>query len=465
MLSKIKLSILTLILVSFPLMGFGCKFSQSDEVEQLYKPVELNWWGVWEETANVASLINAYQTIHPNIKIKYRKFRFEEYENELTQAWLEQRGPEIFSIPSTQLRQYQSLIKEMPESMRIPFVEMKGTIKQEPTVVIKTVAGLTPKKVQELFAPTVYNQVVINDKIYGLPLSVDSLALYYNRDLLNSAKIPLPATTWVELIEQVQELTTFDKDGNIKQAGIALGSSTNIPRATDILALLMMQNGAQMTDQYNNITFNQPPTGQTKFYPGKDALEFFVNFIDPTKEVYSWSEDMPNALEMFTSGKLAYFIGYSYQTPIIKSQAPKLNFNIAPMLQTVPDVQEVNFADFWALSTYFGASENKIQPAWDFIKYITTTPDITIKYLEASNQPTALLSLINNQIQNESIGVFANQVLSAQAWYRGYDYYKANTTMEDLIYQAYHNVSSEFTTIDLLDLMVSKINQTIKKSE
>jgi len=446
-------------------MGFGCKFSQSNEVEQLYKPIELNWWGVWEETANVASLINAYQTIHPNIKIKYKKFRYEEYESELTKAWLEQRGPEIFSIPSTQLRQYQSLIKEMPDSMRIPFVEMKGTIKQEPTIVIKTVAGLTPKKVQELFVPTVYDQVVIDNEIYGLPLSVDSLALYYNRDLLNSAKIPLPATTWAELIEQVKELTTFDNNGNILQAGIALGSATNIPRATDILALLMMQNGAQMTDEYNNITFNQPPPGQGKFYPGKDALEFFVNFIDPTKEVYSWAEDKPDALEMFTSGKLAYFIGYSYQAPIIKSQSPKLNFNIAPMLQTVPDVQEVNFADFWAISTYFGASEDKIQPAWDFIRFITTTPEATITYLEASEQPTALLSLINNQIQSESMGVFADQVLNARSWYRGHDYNEANSAMEDLIYQAYHNVSSEFTTIDLLDLIVRRINQTIKKPE
>ena len=114
---KTKLLILSLMLTTLPLLGFGCKFSQSNEVEQLYKPIELNWWGVWEETADVASLINAYQTLHPNIKIKYRKFRYEEYESELTKAWLEQRGPDIFSIPSTQLRQYKNLIKPMPPSI------------------------------------------------------------------------------------------------------------------------------------------------------------------------------------------------------------------------------------------------------------------------------------------------------------------------------------------------------------
>jgi len=464
-LPKTKLLILSLIIATIPLLGFGCKFSENNEVAQLYKPVELNWWGVWEETANVASLIGAYQTLHPNIKIKYRKFRYEEYEGELTKAWLEQRGPDIFSIPSTQLRQYKNLIKPMPPSMRLPFTEMQGTIKKEPIIVIKTVTGLTPKKVQELFVQSVYDQTVIDNEVYGLPLSVDTLALYYNRDLLNSAKIPLPATTWAELVEHLKDLTIFDSAGNIQQAGIALGASNNIPRSDDILALLMMQNGAQMTNENNYAVFNQSPPEQGKFYPGKDALEFFVDFIDPTKEVYSWSEDMPDALEMFTSGRLAYFIGYSYQLPIIKAQSPKLNFNIAPMLQTVPDIQEINFADFWTLTTYFGAAEDRIAPAWDFIKYITTTPELTIEYLNESNQPTALRSLINDQIQSENMGIFANQTLNAIAWYRGYDHKEAVNAMNDLIYKASNNVSSELTTLDLLDLTVRRINQTIKQPE
>jgi multiple sugar transport system substrate-binding protein len=462
---KTKKIAFILLIAIMPLMGFGCKFTQGNEVEKLYKPIELNWWGVWEQSSDVASLIDAYQTIHPNIKIKYRKFRFEEYESELTRAWLEQRGPDIFSVPATQIREYQNLIKPMPASIRLPFVEMKGTIKKEPTIVVRTVQGLTAKKVQELFVDTVYKQTVINNEIYGLPLSVDTLALYYNRDLLNSAKIPLPATTWAELIEHVKDLTIFDINGNIQQSAIALGASENIPRSTDILSLLMMQNGAQMVNDNNYATFNESPIGQNNFNPGKDALEFYIDFINPVKEVYTWSENMPDALEMFTSGKLAYFIGYSYQLPIIKAQSPKLNFNIAPMLQTVPDVQEVNFADFWVLSMYFGSSDEKIAPSWDFIKYITTTPELTKKYLEDSNQPTALRSLINNQVQLDDMVIFADQVLNAQTWYRGYDHEETNNAMADLIYKATNNASTEQTTLDLLDVTVRRINNTIKQPE
>ena len=460
---NIKLIALVIILVALPILGFGCKFSQSDEVTELYKPIKLNWWGTWEETDNVSSLIAAYQIIHPNITIKYKKFRYDEYEDALTKAWLEQRGPDIFSIPSSQIREYQSLIKPMPSSMRLPFAEEKSAINSEIIVTIKTVNGLTPKKISELFVPPVYDQVVIDNEIYGLPLSVDTLALYYNRDLLNSAKLPLPASTWSELIEQIEKLTLFNDAGQIQQATIALGAANNIPNSEDILSLLMMQNGAQMTDRNNYITFNEAPPGQNRFYPGKDALEFFVDFVTPTKEVYSWTEEMPNALQVFTSGKLAYFIGYSYQSPIIKAQSPKLNFNIAPMLQTVPDVQEINFADFWTLGVYFGTTEENIDPAWDFIKYITTTPEVTLEYLNNSQQPTALRSLIGDQTQTDSLGIFAEQTLNAKTWYKGYNYEVAKQAMKDLISGAYHDISENLTTLELLNLTVQKINQTIKK--
>jgi ABC-type glycerol-3-phosphate transport system substrate-binding protein len=151
---------LVLLIAALPLLGFGCKFSQSSEVKELYQPIELSWWGVWEDSADVAAIIEAYETIHPNITITYRKFRFEEYEEELTKAWLEQRGPDIFSIPADAIREYQNLIEPMPTIMKLPYVETTGTIKKEQTIVVKQVAGLTAKKVQELFVDAVANTLL-----------------------------------------------------------------------------------------------------------------------------------------------------------------------------------------------------------------------------------------------------------------------------------------------------------------
>jgi len=226
----------------------------------------------------------------------------------------------------------------------------------------------------------------------------------------------------------------------------------------------MLQNATTMSDENGYAIFNQPPEGQKDFLPAKDALEFYTDFANSVKKTYTWSEQMPDALEAFTSGELAYFIGYAYQLPTIKSLAPKLNFNVAPMLQTANEAQEVNFANFWVMATYFGTTEKNIAPAWNFIQYATTSSDLLKEYLTTSQRPTALRSLINDQIQEEGLGIFADQLLSSVNWYRGSDPDATESLMLDLIDQARTGLTADFDISDLLNLTVNRINQTIKKS-
>lgn len=463
---KFKIIIFLLLVSILPLSGFGCKSTQNKEIAQVYKPITLNWWGVWEDSADVAQLIGAYRSIHPNININYRKLRFEEYEKELTRAWLEKKGPDIFALPASYLKKYKNIIKPMPESMKMPFVQTTGTIKKEEVVTIQTVPGLTTKRVKELFIDAVAEQAIIDNKIYGLPINFDNLVLYYNSDLLSAAKIPLPARTWKELLEQIPSLAVFDKNGSIKQAAIALGTENNIPRATDILSLLMMQNGARMTDERGQVIFNIPPDPESDFNPAVSALQFYSSFINPSKDSYTWSEKMPDALEQFTAGKLAYFIGYSYQWPIIKARAPKLNVNISPMLQVSTESgQEVNFGEFWTQTVYFGIPEENLDPAWDFIKTITTTPEVLKPYLEKIKRPTALRSLINDQIKSEQLEVYVNQLLSSKTWYRGYRAEDAELVMKEMIQQYNHNLTDQFTVEQLLQLTVSRLNKYSNSAE
>ena len=69
------------------------------------------------------------------------------------------------------------------------------------------------RELRETFVDTAVADSVINNKIFGLPLSFDSLLLYYNRDLLNVADIPTPPLTWSEFSEAVTRLTKLDKQG------------------------------------------------------------------------------------------------------------------------------------------------------------------------------------------------------------------------------------------------------------
>ena len=144
---------------------------------------------------------------------------------------------------------------------------------------------------QNMFVDVAYQDFVSENKIYAIPLYIDTLALYYNKDFLNSAGISFPPTNWDEFMDDVEKLTKKDQWGNIERSGVAMGTAQNINRSTDILALLMLQTGTEMVSQdYRNAVFNQAThlKGES-FNPGRDALRFYTDFSNPTKRVYCWN--------------------------------------------------------------------------------------------------------------------------------------------------------------------------------
>lgn len=448
MIKKIKLIFLTLIIILLP--GFGLK-CQSKQVQEAVKPVTLNYWRVYDGSDAFDEIISKYNQMHPNITVKYRKLSYDEYEKELLDALAEDRGPDILSIHNTWIKKYQSKIAPMPESITLGYSVTTGTIKKEVTTELRATKSLSLKKIKDDFVDTVYNDVVINDKdektgkykdtVYGLPLSVDTLALYYNKDLLNEAGIVEPPMYWdKELQQDVKKLTKQDAKGQIIQPGIALGGSDNISRFSDILSVLMMQNGAVMMDGGGNVTFQQIPaalSGQN-YNPGMEALRFYADFANPAKEVYCWNKNLDNSIDMFIRGNLALLLGYAYQLPQIRSLGAKLNFSIAKLPQIKGNPQ-VNFANYWVETV--SKKSKHIPEAWDFVQFAANADNVK-SYLDKTKKPAALRSLVTAQFEDFDISVFAQQVLTAKSWYRGKDATSAEALMGKMIDEAVNNQSN-----------------------
>jgi multiple sugar transport system substrate-binding protein len=294
------------------------------------------------------------------------------------------------------------------------------------------------------------------DRIYGLPLFMDDLALFYNRDILNASGFPEPPQTWTEFQQDVKKIAKIDKQGNILQAGAAIGTAKNVERVSDILSLLMMQNGTAMTDDSGNATFaNIPPGASLPTPPGEDALGFYTDFASPYKEVYTWNDNMPDSLEAFSSGRAAFFFGYSYHIPQIRNLAPKLNFAIAKVPQ-IEGNQEVNFANYWVETV--SAKTKHPNEAWDFVQFATKAENAQ-KYLAVAKKPTALRSLLSSQAEDVDLSVFASQVLTAKSWYHGLD----ETAVETIFSTMIENVVAGTQTLkDAIDLAQGKVNQTMR---
>jgi len=356
-------------------------------------PAALEVWGVYDELSVFADLIRAYEKQNKCVSVKYVKKDFNNYEEELINAFSNDKEPDIWLIHNTWLPKHKDKIKEFPETLMLF------------------------NSFQETFVDVAENDLTEDNKIYALPLYVDTLALYYNKDYFNSAGISFPPDTWEQVVDDVEKLIRRNQSGAIERAGIALGTTENINRSTDILALLMLQDGTKMiSDDKKFATFNRSIVlKQTSYYPGQEALRFYTEFANPSRRTYTWNRQMPYSIDAFVEGKTAMMINYSYHIATIKSKNPYLNFAVSSMPQLEERQFDINYANYWAFTV--SKKTKNSEAAWKFLIYLTNKEN-SQKYLEKTKRPVARRDLVDWQKNDLELGVFAKQSLTARSWYQ-----------------------------------------------
>lgn len=453
--------------------GAGCTKGPDQATLDLAQPVTLQYWRPFDGSDAFDPIINKYRALHPNVTIEYRRLRPEEYEQELVNALAEDRGPDLFTIPSDSLRGYIPKLAPMPKEYKMASIVSTGDLKGTTTINVETKKGLTARTLQQSFLDVVAQDVVLpangggqlgnlaTDNIYGLPLSMDTLMLLYNKDILSNSGIAQPPTTWTEFLDNVLKITKVDEaTGTITRPGAVIGTAENVPRSGDIVSLIMMQAGAQMVDDNGQPTFHLvPPGAKSSIAPGIDALRFYTDFASVDKKAYTWNELQSDGLESFIQGKVGFMFAYAYQLPLIKARAPKLNYGIAPVPQMTP-AKPVNMAYYWVEGVSKKSKNQNV--AWDFLLFAAQRENVS-GYLQATQKPTALKSLVATQQEDIVLGPFADQLLTARTWYRGKDGKAKDAILKELITNVITatkaNSNEQFNKA--VENAVSKIGQTL----
>lgn len=430
-------------LIGILIFSSGCEIFRKDRE----KPYTLIIWNLFDDSDPWEEMINAYeisvkadQTKRP-VKVEYYKKNFtsnQEYEDMLNNAIAAGQGPDVFVIHNDWLPRYKGKI-----------FPLDGGAK-------------SAQNFSRRFVDVVSDDFLVDNKIYGIPLSVDTLALYYNEDLLKNAGIFDPPRTWDEFKEDVARLTVLDSNGtSIVRAGAAIGSDNNVNRASDILALLMMQSGSTMVDEeHTRAVFNDPMRDSDKntYTLGGMAFQFYADFANPAKTVYTWNPAMDYSIDAFYQGRAAMMFNYSYHVPTVKTKAPKLKFAVAPMPQIAGATRPINYANYWAMTV---SKDSKFQQeSWDFLSYISN-PEIAKKYLTIASKPAAHKDLVAWQENGDDLnmGVFAKQSLTAKSWYQ-----TEPDSNEKILDDAIHSVVlGRVTPEEASDLSANQITQIMRK--
>jgi ABC-type glycerol-3-phosphate transport system substrate-binding protein len=427
-----------LLLIFFSIFVFcGCNRSQKPQEKKRV----LKYWRIEDKKEDLEPLFEAFKKTHPNVDFEYRQLRKEDYENELLNALAEDKGPDLFNIPNTWMKKY--LPKLEPAPQFVNYVQMDSDNKENGKLIVSKVRNINKSDLINNYVDQVYKDVVwtmLNlktnqeeENIYGIPFALDILSLYYNEDILKGAKLANPALTWSEFQKHVIKITKIDKKNNILLSGGAIGCGENVNYSVDILSLLMMQNGAEMT-MGNTVAFHLIPKtlSNRRYPPGLEALQFYIQFSDPTLESYTWNEDMVESLDAFITGQTAYYFGYARDRDILRKRAPKLNFQVvqAPVISGGKNISMANYF----VECVSKKSFNR-ELAWEFL-YFAMRPQNNELYIDKTKRPTVLRGLINEQLKDKKAEPFVRQVLVAQSWYKGADYPKAREYMIDMINKA-----------------------------
>lgn len=397
---RILVSIGLLVLASLMVVGFGCKEKTEKkkgtvlEGDSEGEKTEINMWGLWDDSDVFDDLISKYQEENPNININYKKYTYSEYEKTIIDALAAGKGPDIWMIHNTWLPKHKAKLSTITEGK------------------------MSSYEYQKAFVDVAAADFISDDQIYGFPLYVDTLALYYNKDLFNTASLTAPPSTWKEFKSQVKALTRVDEFGDIQQAGAAIGTAKNINRAVDILYLLMLQNGTKMvSDDKSAAAFDEANTTSDgeSYIPGLDALIFYTDFANPKKTTYTWNPSMSHSVDAFIEEKAAMMFSYSYQNEIIKGKAPKMNYGVASVPQIEGSPKRYDSANYWGWVVSNTSSQK--DPAWDFLTFLAKQESVK-SYTEITGRPASRRDVVNDQLQNPDLEIFAQQALTAQSWYQ-----------------------------------------------
>jgi multiple sugar transport system substrate-binding protein len=267
---------------------------------------KLVYWGLFEDAPIVAPIIADFEKEHPNITIEYVKQDIEQYRDRLITRSNNGNGPDIFRFHNTWVPELSDLLLPLPSSV------------------------ISKEDFSKNYYPVVKTDLIKNGAIYGVPLQIDTLNLYINRNLFEAAGLKAP-TSWIEFGNYARQLTVKDENNNIKTAGAAMGTYSNITHAPNIISMLFVQNGVNL----NDLSSNAPAVS--------DALSFYSSFALPSGNV--WDDTLDESIKAFASGTLAMYFGYSGDFFTIKATNPNLSFDIYP----VPNLpgQNATIASYW----------------------------------------------------------------------------------------------------------------------
>lgn len=193
------------------------------------------------------------------------------------------------------------------------------------------------------------------DGYYAVPKDIDTVALWYNKEIFDEAGVAYPSSdwTWDEMYEIAKKLTK--EDGSVYGIGMPCGN-----QQTGYFNLIYDKGGYVISDDKKKSGFDDPKT--------IESMDFIAKFIDedlmPSQEVMAESSETT----LFASGKIAMVIAGSWMlAEFANNEYTSANADVVELPKDAETNRRVSIYN--GLGWSAAANTEMPDEAWQLIEY------------------------------------------------------------------------------------------------
>lgn len=408
------------VLVLFVIMPFLSRSNSEEEVT-------LTYWGLWEADSTMESVINEFESEYPNITVEYERRDVDKYRQTLQTRIGGGDGPDVFLYHNSWVPIIVGFLSPVTSSV------------------------ISPEDFENIYYPVIQKDLTLGGAVYGIPMGIDTLALFVNDSIFEETGASVPKT-WEDFTNVSAGVTVKDGTDAIRTYGSSLGAYDNVNRAPEILSLLFLQNRVDLLKPENTTPSMQ------------EALRFYTDFVTGQDNIETvWDTAAPPAVISFAGGNVGMYFGYSWDIFTIKQLSPDLRFSVHP----VPKLQEdLTIASYWVN----GVSSKTTHPeeAQLFLAFLARKETQEKLYAESSKTrlfglPPARRDMADLVKDNPFVYPFVQQAEAAESSYFVSDTFDdgLNNQMNAYLGNAVRSVLGNTSVESATETLVSGMNEVM----
>ncbi|WP_176082863.1 sugar ABC transporter substrate-binding protein [Martelella sp. HB161492] len=379
-------------------------------------PVNIQLWAVDRTGQPAPQIVDDFNKSQSDIHVEYRQLQFSDLLSDVMRAYAVGKAPDIYAVD-------------------VPFnalMASKGAL-YDMTDMVK---GSDVIHIDDYY-PGPVASATWDGKLYGVPKSTNTIALYYNEDMFKAAGIAEPPKTWDELVDDARKLT--DKDKGVY--GLAFSAEATEEGTFQFLPWVQMAGGSW-----------QKVNGEG----GVKALTVWKTILDEgLASPDTISRSQWDSTSTFISGNAAMSISGPWELDRMSKEA-KFDWKVA--LLPVPEEGAERSSAMGDYNWVMFKSTKHPKEAFKVLEYIASQdPEMFQRYGQLPPEENVDIPSTGNPNMDEALATFQEQLKYAKPRGPSPEWPAISKAIQDALQQALTGAETPQAALDQAQAKIDKV--------